>query len=142
MVNNTMNLSKLKSVYSIRNKKTGELYATPNGKTSWSTKSAAKNAWNCHNYKHAATYNINGRSYDTNKNCRFDDDAVDLEVVEMAYVVAKDSDLDNELKYLRWFYANADFGPADSDVRDFMDKQYVAEGGLIPNGYKGDEDGN
>ena len=136
MTNNTMNLSKLKSVYSIRNKVTGELYQTPNGKTSWSTKSAAKNAWNCHNYGDIHYTNYKGEPAVRRGNLRFDDDAKDLEVVEMAYIVAKGSDADNELKYLRWFYANADFGPADDDVRQIMNEQYVREGGVIPNGYE------
>ncbi len=131
MSNNTMNLSKLKCVYAIRNKVTGDMYQTPNGKTSWSTKSAAKNAWNCHNYKPHPKNPTSGYRV----NCRFDDDAVDLEVVEMAYVVTKGSDADNELKYLKWFYANTDFGPADYDVRQIMNEQYVREGGVIPKGY-------
>jgi hypothetical protein len=53
----------------------------------------------------------------------------------MAYIVAKGSDADNELKYLRWFYENADFGPADDDIRQYMNEQYVREGGVIPKGY-------
>lgn len=139
MTNNTINLSKLKSVYAIRNKVTGELYQTPNGKTSWSTKSAAKNAWNCHNYGDIHYTNYKGEPAVRRGNLRFDDNAKDLEVVEMAYVVAKGSDADNELKYLRWFYENADFGPADDDVRQIMNAQYVRKGGVIPKGY-GDED--
>lgn len=135
MTKNTMDLSKLKCVYAIRNKVTGALYQTPNGKTSWSTKSAAKNAWNCHNYKQKTSI-YNDKEYTQSVNCRFDDDAKDLEVVEMAYIVAKGSDADNELKYLRWFYANADFGPADDDVRQIMNEQYVREGGVIPKGYE------
>ncbi len=135
MSNNTMNLSKLKSVYSIRNKVTGQLYQTPNGKTSWSTKSAAKNAWNCHNYKDIHYTNYKGEPAVRHGNARFDDDATDLEVVEMGYVIKNGSDADNELKYLRWFYANADFGPADDDVRQIMNEQYVREGGVIPKGY-------
>ena len=136
MTKNTMNLSKLKSVYAIRNKTTGELYQTPNGKTSWSTKSAAKNAWNCHNYGDIHYTNYRGEPAVRRGNLRFDDDAKDLEVIEMAYVVAKGSDADNELKYLRWFYENADFGPADDDVRQIMNEQYVREGGVIPKGYE------
>lgn len=136
MTKNTMNLSKLKSVYAIRNKTTGELYQTPNGKTSWSTKSAAKNAWNCHNYGDIHYTNYRGEPAVRRGNLRFDDDAKDLEVVEMAYVVAKGSDVDNELEYLRWFYENADFGPADDDVRHTMNAQYVREGGVIPKGYE------
>lgn len=135
MSKNTMDLSKLKCVYAIRNKATGELYQTPNGKTSWSTKSAAKNAWNCHNYKQKTSI-YNDKEYTRSVNCRFDDDAKDLEVVEMAYIVAKGSDADNELKYLRWFYANADFGPADDDVRQIMNEEYVRDGGVIPKGYE------
>lgn len=139
MTNNTMNLSKLKSVYSIRNKVTGALYQTPNGKTSWSTKSAAKNAWNCHNYGDIHYTNYKGEHAVRRGNLRFDVHAKDLEVVEMAYIVAKGSDADNELKYLRWFYENADFGPADDDVRQIMNAQYVSEGGVIPKGYGDDE---
>ena len=136
MTNNTMNQSKLKSVYAIRNNTTGELYQTPNGKTSWSTKSAAKNAWNCHNYGDIHYTNYRGEPAVRRGNLRFDDDAKDLEVVEMAYIVAKGSDADNELKYLRWFYENADFGPAEDDVRQIMNEQYVREGGVIPKGYE------
>jgi hypothetical protein len=130
-----MDLSKLKCVYAIRNKVTGALYQTPNGKTSWSTKSAAKNAWNCHNYGDIHYTNYRGEPSVRRGNLRFDVDAKDLEVVEMAYIVAKGSDADNELKYLRWFYENADFGPADDDVRSIMNEQYVREGGIIPKGY-------
>lgn len=135
MTKNTMNLSKLKCVYAIRNKTTGELYQTPNGKTSWSTKSAAKNAWNCHNLSDIHYTNYKGEPAVRRGNLRFDVDAKDLEVIEMAYIVAKGSDADNELKYLRWFYANADFGPADDDVRQIMNEQYVRDGGVIPKGY-------
>lgn len=136
MTKNVMDLSKLKCVYAIRNKTTGELYQTPNGKTSWSTKSAAKNAWNCHNYGDIHYTNYKGEPAVRRGNLRFDVDAKDLEVVEMAYIVAKGSDTDNELKYLRWFYENADFGPADDDVRHTMNAQYVSEGGVIPKGYE------
>ena len=136
MTKNTMDLSKLKCVYAIRNKVTGALYQTPNGKTSWSTKSAAKNAWNCHNYGDIHYTNYRGEPAVRRGNLRFDDDAKDLEVVEMAYIVAKGSDADNELKYLRWFYENADFGPADDDVRQIMNERYVRGGGVIPKGYE------
>jgi hypothetical protein len=131
-----MDLSKLKCVYAIRNKVTGALYQTPNGKTSWSTKSAAKNAWNCHNYGDIHYTNYKGEPAVRRGNLRFDVHAKDLEVVEMAYIVAKGSDADNELQYLRWFYANADFGPADDDVRQIMNERYVHEGGVIPKGYE------
>lgn len=139
MTKNTMDLSKLKCVYAIRNTVTGALYQTPNGKTSWSTKSAAKNAWNCHNYGDIHYTNYRGEPSVRRGNLRFDVDAKDLEVVEMAYIVAKGSDADNELKYLRWFYENADFGPANDDVRQIMNAEYVSDGGVIPKGY-GDEE--
>lgn len=34
-----------------------------------------------------------------------------------------------ELEYLRWFRANADFGPADGDVQLYMQEQYTIETG-------------
>lgn len=36
-----------------------------------------------------------------------------------------------ELDYLQYFYAEADFGPADSDVRQMMNEEY----GELPEGY-------
>lgn len=41
----------------------------------------------------------------------------------------------SELEYLTWFAQNADFGPADSDVRDAMNQQLVKtfqKGGILP----------
>jgi hypothetical protein len=45
--------------------------------------------------------------------------------------------MDNdELEFLRWFYATADFGPAHSDVIDMLKEQYVLETGKpVPEGY-------
>lgn len=41
-----------------------------------------------------------------------------------------------ELKYLRWFHGTADFGPADSDVRHYLNQQYEMETGVkVPEGY-------
>lgn len=41
-----------------------------------------------------------------------------------------------ELDYLRYFHAVADFGPADSDVRDMIKNDYCLEtGNSIPTGY-------
>lgn len=45
-------------------------------------------------------------------------------------------DFKQEFDYLRWFFSNADFGPADSDVRYYMNRQYEKEGGVIPEGYE------
>lgn len=37
-----------------------------------------------------------------------------------------------ELEYLRWFYKNADFGPADGDVRFYMENDFIKETGKKP----------
>lgn len=34
-----------------------------------------------------------------------------------------------ELDYLRWFCTNADFGPAEGDVRIYMQNEYVSQTG-------------
>ncbi|AWY09298.1 hypothetical protein vBRpoSV10_176 [Ruegeria phage vB_RpoS-V10] len=45
-----------------------------------------------------------------------------------------------ELEYLQWFYANADFGPADSDVRDIMNEEFMEDTGKgLPEGYEPEE---
>lgn len=46
----------------------------------------------------------------------------------------------DELKFLRWWYQNADFGPADGDVRDMLKEQYIANGGVLPIGYELEEE--
>ncbi len=55
----------------------------------------------------------------------------------------KDTDVDTdqaELDYLRWFYANTDFGPAHSDVVGYMEEGYVEETGhKLPKGYGPEE---
>jgi hypothetical protein len=39
--------------------------------------------------------------------------------------------------WLLWFFTEADFGPADSDVREIMQRQYKTKtGGIIPSAYK------
>jgi hypothetical protein len=41
-----------------------------------------------------------------------------------------------ELNYLRWFHGNADFGPAEGDVRYHLNQQYEMETGVkVPEGY-------
>jgi hypothetical protein len=41
-----------------------------------------------------------------------------------------------ELEYLRWFYQNADFGPAHSDVMAILNENFIEETGLeLPKGY-------
>lgn len=44
-----------------------------------------------------------------------------------------------ELAWLRWFYANADFGPAHDDVLFYMRREYKQAGGTLPAGYEDDE---
>ena len=34
-----------------------------------------------------------------------------------------------ELEYLRWYRANADFGPADGDVQMYMQHEYTRQTG-------------
>jgi len=48
--------------------------------------------------------------------------------------------VDAELKWLRFFYEVADFGPADGEVRDIIMQEYEDEGGVIPSDYKPDYD--
>lgn len=46
----------------------------------------------------------------------------------------------DELEYLRWFYNNADFGPAHEDVIYYMNEQYTDDtGDPVPDGYRLDE---
>jgi len=45
-------------------------------------------------------------------------------------------DEQEELEYLQWFHGRADFGPADSDVRDMYNQQFKDETGKdLPEGY-------
>jgi hypothetical protein len=47
-----------------------------------------------------------------------------------------------ELEYLKWFRINADFGPADGDVKDWMNQCFITETGLnLPEGWNYAEDG-
>ena len=47
-----------------------------------------------------------------------------------------------ELEYLKWFYQEADFGPADSDVRDMMNEDFMNNVGKnLPEGYNFAQDG-
>lgn len=42
-----------------------------------------------------------------------------------------------ELEYLEWFYQNADFGPADGDVRFYMNHQFKKDSGMeLPEAYE------
>jgi hypothetical protein len=47
----------------------------------------------------------------------------------------------SELDFLRWFYAAADFGPADGDVRADMLRRFREKmgGAELPPGYEGEE---
>jgi hypothetical protein len=46
-----------------------------------------------------------------------------------------------EQQWLEWFYQEADFGPADSDVRYYLKKQFMEETGFeMPDGYELEED--
>ncbi|MCK5603667.1 hypothetical protein KAR91_17405 [Candidatus Pacearchaeota archaeon] len=42
-----------------------------------------------------------------------------------------------ELEFLQFFYQGADFGPADSEVREFIKKEFVRRTGkALPEGYE------
>ena len=42
-----------------------------------------------------------------------------------------------ELEYLKWFWENADFGPADDDVRMMLNEDFERETGRsLPTGYR------
>lgn len=46
-----------------------------------------------------------------------------------------------ELEFLEWFYFNADFGPADGDVKYIMKKEFMEETGKqLPDEYSSGED--
>lgn len=46
-----------------------------------------------------------------------------------------------ELEYLRLFYQEADFGPADGDVRDWINERIKYQSGkLIPSNYRSEEE--
>jgi hypothetical protein len=45
-------------------------------------------------------------------------------------------DMLDELHYLRWWHATADFGPADGDVRAMLNADYRATGREVPAGYE------
>lgn len=45
-----------------------------------------------------------------------------------------------ELEFLKWFYLNADFGPADGDVRQNMSEYFTEKTGKsLPDGYEEEE---
>jgi hypothetical protein len=47
-----------------------------------------------------------------------------------------------ELEYLTWFRHNADFGPADGDVQDIMNRRFMEETGKnLPEGWNFAQDG-
>ena len=47
-----------------------------------------------------------------------------------------------ELEYLKWFRINADFGPADGDVKAWMDERFMNETGKnLPEGWNYSSDG-
>jgi len=37
-----------------------------------------------------------------------------------------------EFEYLEYFYATADFGPADSEVRDYIQECFIKDTGKLP----------
>ena len=47
-----------------------------------------------------------------------------------------------ELEYLKWFRCYADFGPADGDVKESMNEQFMEKTGKnLPEGWNFKQDG-
>lgn len=47
----------------------------------------------------------------------------------------------SELEFLRYFHRNADFGPADSEVRYYINDSFMEESGKrLPEGYETEEE--
>lgn len=47
-----------------------------------------------------------------------------------------------EVEYLKWFVTNCDFGPADGDVRDYLNGRFMDETGKnLPEGWNYLSDG-
>jgi len=47
-----------------------------------------------------------------------------------------------EVEYLSWFRCEADFGPADSDVKEMLNKAFMRQTGKnLPEGWNIGEDG-
>ena len=47
-----------------------------------------------------------------------------------------------EFEYFKWFILNADFGPADSDVRAYLNKRFMTEiNKNLPEGWNFASDG-
>jgi hypothetical protein len=81
-------------IFVIRNKTTGELWMTPKCKSSWGSVGAAKSAWNCHNWKKKEiTYSWGGKGF-TSTNMKWNEDAGDFEVKQVAELVYKELDND------------------------------------------------
>ncbi len=48
----------------------------------------------------------------------------------------------SELEYLRWFRQECDFGPADADVKEILNKAFMQETGKnLPEGWNFRQDG-
>lgn len=61
--------------------------------------------------------------------------AVHFQVAEQAEE-DKESEA-KELAYLRWFFQNAEFGPADDYVRHILEREYMKKTGeQLPEGYR------
>jgi hypothetical protein len=59
-----------------------------------------------------------------------------------AYLKGESMERATELEYLTWFRVSADFGPADSDVIDAMNEDFMNETGKnLPEGWNIGQDG-
>ena len=54
----------------------------------------------------------------------------------------KERERATELEWFKWFRIEADFGPADSDVQEIMNRRFMEETGKnIPEGWNYEADG-
>jgi hypothetical protein len=72
------------------------------------------------------------RAVELSKNDSFD--PIELMAYGSTQVIA------SELEWLKFFYQEADFGPADDDVRLIIKERFESETGKrLPDGYRGEE---
>lgn len=63
-----------------------------------------------------------------------------VEVVVAHVAEAPQQPIATELEWLQYFYQEADFGPADQDVRDIIKCDFMRQyGKQLPEGYNGEE---
>jgi len=63
-----------------------------------------------------------------------------FEIVPVTVSLGEEPPVPDDYEYLHWFRVEADFGPADGDVKAIMDEQYEAEtGNPVPENWRREE---